>query len=114
MDTKQSKLVQDPALQEDGKAAADIPSPSKESKVDEGAKEKENEANQGEEDQEHHGKEMTAKDAEDKEVKKEVMAGKKRHLFKEAALFPMFFTMFGFRLVAGNTSEPELVVRVAE
>ena len=102
MDTEESKLVQDPASQEDGKTAADIPSPSKESKVDKGAKE--NEANQGEEDQEQHGKQITAKDAEDEEVKSEVMAGKKRHLFKEAALFPMFFTMFSFRFVAGNTS----------
>ena len=34
----------------------------------------------------------------------EVMAGKKRHLVKDATLFPMFFTMFGFRLVAGTQS----------
>ena len=33
--------------------------------------------------------------------KVEVMEGKKRHLLKDAKLFPMFFTMFGFRLIAG-------------
>ena len=102
METKENKLVVDPAPQEDGKAAAEVPSPSKESEVDEGAKEKKTEANQGGQDQEHHGKEITDKDAEDEDVSNEVMAGKKRHLLKEATLFPMFFTMFSFRLVAGN------------
>ena len=33
--------------------------------------------------------------------KVEVMEGKKRHLLKDAKLFPMFFTMFRFRLIAG-------------
>ena len=103
METKENKMVNDPAPQEEvGKAAAEIPSPSKESVVDEGANEKETEANQGGQDQENHGKEITDKDAEDKDVRNEVMAGKKRHLIKEATLFPMFFSMFSFRLVAGN------------
>ncbi len=113
MDTNEDKLVVDPALQEDekpadeipqedGKAPAKISSPSKESEVVAGAKEKETEANQGEKDQENHGKEIADTDAEDEKDKGEVMAGKKRHLIGEATLFPMFFTMFGFRLVAGN------------
>ena len=106
MENKENKMVNDPAPQKEvgGKAAAEFPSPSKESVavVDEGANEKETEANQGGQDQENHGKEITDKDAEDKDVRNEVMAGKKRHLIKEATLFPMFFSMFSFRLVAGN------------
>ena len=38
--------------------------------------------------------------------KGEVMEGKKRHLLKDAKLFPMFFTMFGFRLVAAFVMLP--------
>merc|ERR1711971_1337494 len=46
-------------------------------------------------------KEHSNTDAGEENVdKEEVMAGKKRHLFKDATLFPMFFTMFSFRLVA--------------
>ena len=38
--------------------------------------------------------------------KGEEIAGKKRHLIKDAKLFPMFFTMFGFRLVAAIVMLP--------
>ena len=80
MDTTEKKQAQDPAT------AAEIQS--RDFRVDD-----ENKVNRSME------KEPSNSDA------GEAMGGdkeKKRHLVKEASLFPMFFTMFVFRLVAGN------------
>ena len=99
MDTTEKKEVANPTPQEDGEASTEIPSPSKDSQVDEEAKE--TTVKQGEEEPQE--KETTDKDAgeDDVRLEAEVMAGKKRHLIKEATLFPRFFIMFGFRMVAG-------------
>ena len=99
MDTTEKKVKVNQTPQEDGEASTEIPSPSKKSEVDEEAKE--TTVKQGEDEPQE--KETTDKDAgeDDVRLEAEVMAGKRRHLFKEATLFPRFFIMFGFRMVAG-------------
>jgi len=57
---------------------------------------KEAEAKQGEQDDKEKG------DAEDDMG--EIKVGKRRHLITEILLFPMFFTMFGFRAIAGTVN----------
>ena len=102
MDTTEKKEIANPIPQEEvGEATTEISSPSKNSEVDEKAKETTDK--QGEE--EHQEKENTDKDAGDDDVRleAEVMEGKKRHLIKEATLFPRILIMFGFRMVAGNS-----------
>ena len=100
MDTTQKKEVANPTLQDDGEASTEVPSPSKDSEVDEEAKE--TTAKQGEEEPQE---KTTDKDAgeDDVRLEAEVMVGKKRHLIQEATLFPRFFIMFGCRMVAGNS-----------
>ena len=92
MDTTEKKQVQDPAAA----TAAEIQS------RDDFRADDETNANLVE--QEPLGKEPSNTDAGEAKGgdKGEVMAGKKRHLVKDATLFPMFFTMFGFRLIAGT------------
>ena len=103
MDTTKKKVVGNQNPKEDGEASTEIPSPSKDFEVDTGAREMETTAKQGEEEPQE--KETNDKDAgeDDVRLEGEVMAGKKRHLIKEATLFPRFFIMFGFRMVAGNS-----------
>ena len=95
MDTTEEKPVQGPA-------AADAAAAEKQSRDDSRVND-ESKANLGE--KERLEKEDSNTDAGEEKGgdidKEEVMAGKKRHLFKDATLFPMFFTMFSFRLVAG-------------
>ena len=102
MDTTQKKEIANPTLQDqdDGEASTEIPSPSKDSEVDEEAKK--TTAKQREEEPQE---KTTDKDAGEEDVRLEavLIAGKKRHLIKEATLFPRFFIMFGVRMVAGNS-----------
>ena len=101
MDTTEKEVAANSTSQEKVEATTEIPSPSKNSDVAETAKE--TTAKQGEEEPQE--KEANDKDAgeDDVRLEGEEMAGKKRHLFKEATLFPRFFIMFGFRMVAGNS-----------
>jgi len=93
MDTTEEKPVQDPAAAAEKQSRDDL-------RVDDETK-----ANSGE--KEGLEKEHSNTDAGEENVdKEEVMAGKKRHLFKDATLFPMFFTMFSFRLVAACVMLP--------
>ena len=86
MDTTEEKQVQDPA------AAAE--NQSMDIRADDGTK--------AEQDIQEKEPSNTDTGEVNRGDKGEVMAGKKRHLVKDATLFPMFFTIFGFRLVAGT------------
>ena len=96
MENTEKDQVKDPSASED----VATPTPAK-IQPRESVGEDENKANLGED--ERPEKEPSDTDAgEPKDGDKvEVMEGKKRHLLKDAKLFPMFFTMFGFRLFAG-------------
>ena len=96
MENTEKDQVKDPAALED----VATPTPAKIQPRESGG-EDESKANLGEE--ERLEKEPSDTDAgEPKDGDKvEVMEGKKRHLLKDAKLFPMFFTMFAFRLFGG-------------
>ena len=100
MDTSEKKVVANQTPREDGEASTEIPSPSKDFEVDNKEGEEITVKQSKEEPPE---KETTDNDAgeDDVRLEAEVMAGKKRHLIKEATLFPRFFIMFGVRMVAG-------------
>ena len=101
----------DPAPQDNEKADTEIPSKvsnggkvdtkptaevlSKESKVT-----KETEAKQGKQDAKENGT-LDEENGNAEDDMGKIKVGKRRHLITEILLFPMFFTMFGFRAIAG-------------
>ena len=94
MDTTEKDQVKEPAAPEYDATSVKIQSR-------ESGDEDEIKSNLGE--KERLEKELSDTDAREPKGgdKVEVMDGKKRHLLKDAKFFPMFFTMFGFRLIAG-------------